>query len=158
MAAQPWLVLMGLLILCFAVAGVGGAVTIPNIANWYAGLSKPSWTLPDWVFGPVWSILYLSMAVAAWLVWRQKGWEGAAVPMVLFAVQLALNFAWSWIFFGLHSPGAAFIDIVFLWVAILATTVAFWQCSTLAAILFVPYLVWVIFAAVLNFAVWRLNR
>ena len=150
----PWLALVVLLILCFAVAGLGGLATTPSIANWYAGLAKPSWTPPGWVFGPVWSMLYLSMAVAAWLVWRQGS---AAVPMTLFGIQLVFNAAWSWLFFGLHSPGAAFVDIVLLWTAIVATTVAFWRRSTLAGILFVPYLAWVSFAAVLNFTIWRLN-
>ena len=157
MPAAPnnhWLALVVLLILCFAVAGVGGLATAPSIPNWYAGLAKPSWTPPGWIFGPVWSVLYLSMAVAAWLVWRRGD---AVVPMTLFGIQLVFNAAWSWLFFGLHSPGAAFIDIVLLWMAIAATTVVFWRRSTLAGILFVPYLIWVSFAAVLNFAIWRLN-
>jgi translocator protein len=149
-----WLALVVLLILCFAVAGVGGLATAPSIPNWYTGLAKPSWTPPSWVFGPVWSVLYLSMAVAAWLVWRRGD---AVVPMVLFGIQLVFNAAWSWLFFWLHSPGAAFIDIVLLWMAIAVTTVVFWRRSTLAGILFVPYLMWVSFAAVLNFAIWRLN-
>ena len=148
------LALVVLLILCFAVAGVGGLATAPSIPNWYAGLAKPSWTPPGWVFGPVWSVLYLSMAVAAWLIWRRGD---AVVPMTLFGIQLTFNVAWSWLFFGLHSPGAAFIDIVLLWMAIAATTVVFWRRSTLAGVLFVPYLIWVSFAAVLNFAIWRLN-
>ena len=139
---------------CFAVAGLGGLATTPNIPNWYAGLAKPSWTPPGWLFGPVWSVLYLSMAVAAWLVWR-KG--NAVVPLILFAVQLAFNAAWSWLFFGLHNPGAAFVDIVLLWAAIVATTIVFWRRSLVAGLLFVPYLAWVSFAAVLNFAIWRLN-
>lgn len=149
-----WLALVLLLILCFVVAGVGGLATAPSIPNWYAGLAKPAWTPPGWVFGPVWSVLYLSMAVAAWLVWRRGD---AVVPMVLFGIQLFFNAAWSWLFFGLHSPDAAFIDIVVLWMAITAATVVFWRRSTLAGILFVPYLIWVSFAAVLNFAIWRLN-
>jgi tryptophan-rich sensory protein len=153
-AKHPWFTLIGLLVLCFAVAGVGGLVTTPSIPNWYAGLAKPSWTPPGWVFGPVWSVLYLGMAVAAWSVWRRGD---AAVPMTIFGVQLVFNAAWSWLFFGLHSPGAAFVDVVLLWTAIVATTVAFWRRSTPAAVLFVPYLAWVSFAAVLNFAIWRLN-
>jgi tryptophan-rich sensory protein len=151
---HSWLALVVLLILCFAVAGAGGLATAPSIPNWYAGLAKPSWTPPSWVFGPVWSVLYLSMAVAAWWVWRRGD---AVVPMVLFGIQLVFNAAWSWLFFWLHSPGVAFIDIVLLWMAIVATTVVFWRRSTLAGILFVPYLVWVSFAAVLNFAIWRFN-
>ena len=151
---HSWLTLVVMIVLCFAIAGQGGLATTPNIPNWYAGLAKPSWTPPGWIFGPVWSVLYLSMAVAAWLVWRRGN---AAVPMILFGIQLVFNAVWSWIFFGLHSPGAAFIDIVLLWMAIVATTVAFWRRSTIAGILFVPYLAWVSFAAVLNFVIWRLN-
>jgi translocator protein len=154
----PWVGLIVLLILCFAVAVVGGLVTTPNIPNWYADLAKPSWTPPDWVFGPVWSILYFSMAIAAWLVWRQAGLASSVVPMALFGVQLLLNGLWSWLFFGLHSPSAAAIDVVLLWIAIAATTVAFWRQSTVAGMLFVPYLAWVSFASVLNLAIWQLNR
>jgi translocator protein len=153
----PWIGLIVLLILCFAVAGVGGLVTTPNIPNWYADLAKPSWTPPDWIFGPVWSILYLSMAVAAWLVWRQAGLARAAVPMAMFGIQLLPNGLWSWLFFGLHSPGAAAADIILLWIAIAATTAAFWRRFTVAGILFVPYLIWVSFAGALNLAIWRLN-
>jgi tryptophan-rich sensory protein len=151
---QSWLALVVLIVVCFAIAGLGGMATTPSIPNWYAGLAKPSWTPPSWLFGPVWSVLYLGMAVAAWLVWR-KG--NALVPMALFAVQLAFNLAWSWLFFGLHSPGAGFVDIILLWAAIAATLIAFWQQSPVAGMLFVPYLAWVSFAAVLNFAIWRLN-
>ena len=109
---------------------------------------------PDWIFGLVRSLLYLSMAVAAWLVWRQKD---STPPMVLFGVHLAFNAAWWWLFFGFHSPGAAFADVVLLWTVIAATTVAFWRRSTLAGILFLPYLAWVSFASALNFAIWRMN-
>jgi len=151
---QSWLALVVLIVVCFAVAGLGGLATAPNIPNWYAGLTKPSWTPPGSLFGPVWSALYLSMAVAAWLVWR-KG--DAVMSMVLFAVQLSFNAAWSWLFFGLHSPGLGFVDIVLLWVAIVGTTIVFWRRSLVAGLLFVPYLAWVSFAAVLNFAIWRLN-
>ncbi len=151
---HPWLALAVLIVLCFAVAGLGSLATTPNIPNWYVGLVKPAWTPPDWVFAPVWSVLYLSMAVAAWLVWR-KG--NALVPLTFFAVQLAFNAAWSWLFFGLRSPGAALIDIVLLWVAIAVTTIAFWRRSVVAGLLFLPYLAWVSFAAVLNFVIWRLN-
>jgi translocator protein len=151
---HPWLALLVLIVICFSVAGLGGLATTPNIPTWYAELSKPSWTPPGWLFGPVWSVLYLSMAVAAWLVWR-KG--NALVPLISFGVQLVFNAAWSWLFFGMHNPGAAFFDIVLLWIAIATTTIAFWRRSLVAGLLFVPYLAWVSFAAVLNFAIWRLN-
>jgi len=136
---HPWLVLAALLAVCFAVAGLGGLTTTPNIPNWYASLTKPGWTPPGWVFGPVWSVLYAGMAVAAWFVWR-KG--DAFVPLILFAVQLAFNAAWSWVFFGMHSPGFAFVDIVLLWMAIAATTIVFWRRSLAAGLLFLPYLIW----------------
>jgi tryptophan-rich sensory protein len=159
MASSPpersWLGLAVFLVLCFGVATLGGVATTPNIPNWYAGLVKPSWTPPSWIFGPVWSVLYFSMAIAAWLVWR-KG--DALVPLTLFGVQLALNCAWSWLFFWLHGPGIAFVDIILLWTAIAVTMVAFWRRSLVAGLLFVPYWAWVSFAAVLNFAICSLNR
>jgi tryptophan-rich sensory protein len=145
------------LVLCFGVATLGSVATTPNVRTWYLGLVKPGWTPPGWVFGPVWSILYFAMSIAGWLVWRQMGLRGAALPLTLFGVQLALNGTWSWLFFGLHSPGIAFVEIVLLWLAIAVTAAAFWRRSVVAGWLFVPYLVWVSFAAVLNFAVWRLN-
>ena len=154
----PWLGLIVLLVLCMAVASAGGSVTAHNIANWYVDLVKPSWTPPSWVFGPVWFVLYLGMAVAAWLVWRQANMATTFVPMMLFGVQLLLNALWSWFFFGLHSPGAALVDVVLLWIAIAATMVAFWRRSTVAGLLFVPYLAWVTFASVLNLAIWLLNE
>ena len=155
---HPWIGLLVLIVICFAVSGVGGAVTYPEIENWHAKLVKPTWTPPDSVFGPVWSALYLGMAIAAWLVWRQRGLAGALGPLPLFGVQLLLNTAWSWLFFGLHSPGAAFVDILLLWTAIAATMIVFWCRSTVAGLLFVPYLAWVTFASFLNFGIWRLNR
>jgi tryptophan-rich sensory protein len=152
---HPWLGLAVFLVLCFGVATLGGVATTPNIPNWYTGLAKPSWTPPSWIFGPVWTALYFSMAVAAWLVWRKGNAWG---PLALFAVQLVFNAAWSWLFFGLHSPGIAFVDILLLWIAIAATTMVFWRRSLVAGLLLGPYLTWVGFAAVLNFAIWRLNR
>ena len=134
-----------------------GAARIPRIEGWYAALTKPSWTPPGWLFGPVWTVLYLGMAVAAWLVWRQKGLSAARGALTLFGVQLGLNVAWSWLFFGLRNPGLGFVDILSLWVAIAATLVAFWWRSVLAGLLFVPYLAWVTFAAVLNYSIWQSN-
>ena len=154
---HPWAGFLVLVAVCFAIAAIGGAVTAPKIGTWYATLAKPSWTPPNGLFAPVWSLLYLSMAIAAWLVWRRSGWTGAAAPLTLFGVQLLLNAAWSWLFFGLESPGLALVDILLLWTAIAATTVAFWRQSKPAGVLFIPYLIWVTFACALNFAVWRLN-
>ena len=153
----PCLGLVIFLVLCFAAAGIGAAVTMPKIPGWYAILAKPSWNPPNWIFGPVWSALYLSMAVAAWLVWRQGGLADATMPLALFGVQLVLNVLWSCLFFGLQNPGLAFVEVLILWVAIAATMVAFWFRSSVAGLLFVPYLAWVSFASVLNFVIWRLN-
>ncbi len=145
------------IVICFAAAGLGGLVTTPNIPDWYAHLAQPTWTPPSWLFGPVWSCLYLMMAISAWLVWRQNGLATARLPIGLFALQLGLNSAWSILFFGLHSPGAAFLDIVLLWAAIVTTITAFWYWSHWTSLLLLPYLAWVSFAAALNLAIWRMN-
>jgi len=143
--------------LCFAAAGLGSLFTRPAIEGWYASLHKPSWTPPNWVFAPVWTALYLGMAIAVWLVWRRGGFPGAKLPLALFAAQLALNVAWTVVFFGLRTPGAAFAEIVFLWLFILATAIAFWPISRVAAWLMLPYLLWVTYAAGLNYSIWRLS-
>jgi tryptophan-rich sensory protein len=138
----------------FATASIG-ATNLPG--PWYEGLAKPSLTPPNWVFGPVWTLLYLMMGVAAGLVWRKAGLHGARVALGLYLLQLVLNSAWSWLFFGLHQPGWAFADIVLLWLAIVATILAFQRISAAAALMMTPYLVWVSFASYLNFMLWRLN-
>lgn len=152
------MMLLAFLALCFAVAGIGAAKTYSSIATWYAGLDKPSFTPPNWIFAPVWTLLYVMMAVSAWLVWKKRGFGSAALPFFFFALQLILNGLWSWIFFGMHLPGAAFAEIVFLWCAILAAMLSFWKVSPFAGGLLLPYLLWVSFAGFLNFAIWRLNR
>ncbi|MDE3135241.1 MAG: tryptophan-rich sensory protein [Acidobacteriota bacterium] len=141
--------------ICFFAAWLGSRFTRPSLAPWYASLAKPFWTPPNWVFGPAWTILFALMAIAGWLVWRQTGY--LTLPMVLFALQLVLNVAWSWLFFGMQSPAAGMLEIVFLWLAILATTIVFWRLNHVAGWLFVPYLAWVAYAASLNFAIWRMN-
>jgi len=122
--------------------------------QWYAALNKPAWNPPPWIFGPVWSLLYVMMAVAAWLVWRQVGWKRA---LVLYLIQLALNAAWTPIFFGAHQMGWALLEIIALWLAILLTLRSFLPISKPAAWLLTPYLAWVTFAAFLNFTLWRMN-
>jgi tryptophan-rich sensory protein len=156
-AQRQWLGLMVLLGVCFAAAGIGSLLTNPALEGWYASLRKPSWNPPNWVFGPVWSMLYLSMAIAAWLVWRKQGLAGAAVPLALFAVQLILNCAWSGFFFALRSPWLAFAEILLLWGAILATIISFGRVMPVAGWLLLPYLAWVSFAAALNLTLARLN-
>lgn len=124
---------------------------------WYASLQKPSWNPPGWLFGPVWTLLYVLMAVAAWQVWRRGGFKANRVPLACFLVQLALNAAWTPLFFGLHQPGWAFVDITLLWLAIVFTLVAFWRAHRVSAWLLAPYLAWVSFASILNFTLWRMN-
>jgi len=123
----------------------------------YAQLARPSWAPPASLFGPVWTLLYALMAVAAWLVWRAGGWRARRPALTLFVAQLALNALWSWLFFAWHQGGLALADIVLLWTLVVATLIAFWQASPLAAALLVPYQLWVGFAAALNYSVWRLN-
>ncbi len=148
------LALIGFVALCLGVGVIGTVATIPNIPAWYAGLAKPAFNPPNWLFGPVWTALYISMGIAAWLVWRTGP---AKAALGLFALQLAFNAAWSPLFFGLHWIGVALIDIVCLFFAIFATLLAFRKRSGFAALLIVPYLAWVGFASVLNFSIWRLN-
>ncbi|MDJ0973439.1 MAG: TspO/MBR family protein [Planctomycetota bacterium] len=124
---------------------------------WYAALEKPAWTPPGWVFGPVWTTLYTLMGIAAWLVWRKAGWSGARTALSLFLVQLALNAAWTPLFFGVHAMLVAFVCIVLMWLAVAATLVAFWRQTRLAGVLLVPYLAWLTLASALNFELWRLN-
>ena len=148
------LVLLGFIAACLALGALGAAVTAPAIPTWYATLAKPSFNPPNWIFAPVWTALYILMAMAAWLVWR-SGKAGAALG--LFALQLALNAAWSLLFFGLHRIDLALVDIVLLLAAIVATALAFRARSAVAALLLLPYLAWACFATVLNFAIWRMN-
>jgi len=142
---------------CLGAAWIGSVVTRPAISTWYAELAKPGWTPPNWVFAPVWTTLYVLMGVAAWLVWRHGGFAAAALPLTLFLVQLGLNVVWSPLFFRWHLLGAAFADIILLWLAILATLLAFWRVSPTAGWLLLPYLLWVTYAAALNLALWRMN-
>ncbi|MHB8500615.1 MAG: TspO/MBR family protein [Candidatus Acidiferrales bacterium] len=143
------------ILVCLGAAGIGSLLTTPALSPWYASLRKPSWTPPNWLFGPVWTILFLAMAIAAWLVWRKVGLTAA--PVQLFLLQLLLNVAWSALFFRLRSPGLAFAEIVTLWFAILATSIGFWRAVPAAGWLLFPYLIWVSYATALNFSIWRLN-
>lgn len=153
MSTSSILALLGFLAASF-VAASSGAVFRPTA--WYTTIEKPRWTPPNWVFPLVWSVLYLAIAVAGWLVWRKVGL--APLPFGAFAAQLVLNAAWSALFFGLRRPDAAFADLVLLWIAILVTLVLFAGIDGIAALLFVPYLAWVTTAGALNLSVWRRNR
>ncbi len=152
-----WIMLAVFLAICLGAAGLGAIATTAEIDGWYKMIEKPSWNPPAYIFGPVWTTLYVMMAVAAWFVWKPTGLKAAKTPLTLFAVQLALNIAWSWIFFRFHQPGWAFVEIVVLWLSIVATTIAFFSRSKIAGWLMVPYVVWVSFASVLNFTIWNLN-
>ena len=144
------------LVVSFIAAGIGGAASI-QAGPFYTRLVRPDWAPPPSVFGPVWTVLYIMMGIAAWLVWRDAGFRAASFALTLFLVQLALNALWSWLFFGWHRGGLAFADILLLWMLIVATLIAFWRISPLAGALLVPYLLWVTFASLLNYSVWRLN-
>jgi benzodiazapine receptor len=149
-----WLGLVFWLGLTFSAAWTGSRF---QPGDWYSRLVQPALTPPGWVFPPVWTLLYLMMGVAAWLVWRHHGLAGAVWPLGLYLVQLGLNALWTYVFFGLKNPGLAFLDIAALWLAILATLIAFWQYDRRAGQLLLPYLLWVSFATYLNFQFWRLN-
>ena len=141
-----------------AVGITAALATSEPVRRWYPTLSKPAWTPPDWLFGPAWTLLYLLMGIASYLVWR----EGLDIPAVRWAltaygVQLALNMAWSFLFFGARSPLAGLVDIALLWVAVLATLLLFLQVDDVAGWLLAPYLAWVTFAGALNLAIWRMN-
>lgn len=141
---------------CFLTAALGAAASI-NAGSFYAELARPDWAPPGSVFGPVWSMLYLTMGVAAWLAWRERGWRGMGHAAWLFLLQLMVNALWSWLFFAWHRGGLAFIDVLLLLALIAATTAAFWRIRPLAGALLLPYLAWVAFASVLNYATWQRN-
>lgn len=149
--------LIVLLLICYGAAGVGGALTARSVDDWYQQLNRPAWTPPDAVFSPVWTLLYTMMGVAAWLVWKRRPQRRVAVPMTLFGIQLALNVAWSGLFFAMQRPGLAAIEIVILWAAIVAAIVSFFRYSKPAGWLMVPYVLWVTYAASLNIALWQMN-
>ena len=150
--------LIAAVLICALAAVVGGVATAGAVRTWYPTLRTPSWNPPARLFGPVWSALYLMMAIAVWLVWRTRDATNVGVALGLFAVQLALNVLWSVLFFGLRRPGGALLDIGILWIAILATVVVFWPIDPIGSALLLPYLAWVTFAAALNGSILRLNR
>jgi tryptophan-rich sensory protein len=148
-------VLAAFLLACFA-AATTGAVFRPGA--WYDQLDKPSWTPPDWAFPVAWTLLYIAIGVAPWLVWREAGFTGAALPLAVWAVQLLLNAAWSWLFFGLRRMDLAFAEVLALWLSIALMIALFLPVSVTAGLLMIPYLVWTSFAAALNLAVWQRNK
>jgi len=145
------LILFGFLLVTFCAPALG-AFSTPD--QWYWTIEKPSWNPPGWVFGPVWTFLYITMAVAAWLIWKNQGWSKA---VGLYGIQLVFNAAWTPVFFGAHQIGWALVVIMGLWLAAMLTTVAFFRVSRCAGFLMVPYMVWLSFATILNFTLWQLN-
>lgn len=158
MSSQRWLVLLGFIAVTFLAAGIGGAATSSSVTTWYPTLVKPSWNPPSWVFGPVWSTLYLLMAIAAWRVWRHTENPERRTALAWYFGQLALNALWSGLFFGLRNPGLAFVEVLVLWAALIVVWVKFARIDRPAAVLWTPYVAWVSFASVLNGTIWWLNR
>ncbi len=154
---RPYAALAAFIVLTQATGFLGALVTTPAIPTWYAGLARPSLAPPNWVFGPVWTTLYVLMAVAAWLIWRLPPSPQRRTALVLFALQLALNTLWSFLFFGAQRIDLALVEVVLLLAAIVATTRAYAGLSRIAAWLMAPYIAWVAFATLLNFQFWRLN-
>jgi tryptophan-rich sensory protein len=153
-----WISFVCWLGICFAVAGVGGRLTATEIPGWYRTLVRPRIAPPDWVFGPVWTVLYALMGIAAWRVWLTVPSPMRTWGLALFMLQLGLNLAWSWIFFRQHAIGAALAELwLLLWPAVLATSLVFERVVPVSAWLMVPYLIWLSFAAILNAAFWRVN-
>jgi tryptophan-rich sensory protein len=155
--APEWAVLAVFVLGSLAAGFIGSIATMPNIPTWYATLVRPPLNPPNWLFGPVWTTLYILMGIAGFLVWQRRDHPAARAGLILFGVQLALNTLWSWVFFAAHTLGIAFVVVAALWLAILGTIERFYRVYPLAAYLLVPYIAWTTFAAYLNAAYWYLN-
>jgi len=136
---------------------IGSLFTTSSISSWYAFINKPSFSPPNWLFAPAWSLLYILMAFAAFLIWKKRDHSQTKPALMFYGIQLILNALWSIIFFGMHNPGLAFLEIIFLWSFILITLIKFYKINKTAGLLFIPYILWVSFASILNYAVWMLN-
>ena len=158
MRPARYLALLGFLAAAFIAGGIGSAATFENVRSWYPSLQKPSWTPPNWLFGPVWTCLYVAMSVAAWRVWQRSEGSAARTELTLYAAQITLNLFWSIVFFGLRNPALGLIDIVLLWSLLLTMQIRFFRADRIAALLWLPYLLWVSFATALNASIWWLNR
>lgn len=154
--SQQWLGLLFSLLLVFAAAAAGGLASA-SAGSFFMELDRPLWAPPAWLFGPAWTVLYLLMGVASWLVWRKGGFSDARLALTLYGVQLVLNGLWTWLFFVMRSGSLAFIEIIILWILILATLIAFWRKNKLAGLMLVPYLIWVAYASALTFSLWQRN-
>lgn len=154
--SQQWLGLLFSLLLVFAAAAAGGLASA-SAGSFFMELDRPLWAPPAWLFGPAWTVLYLLMGVASWLVWRRGGFSDARLALTLYGVQLVLNGLWTWLFFVMRSGSLAFVEIIVLWILILATIIAFWRKNKLAGLMLVPYLFWVAYASALTFSLWQRN-
>jgi tryptophan-rich sensory protein len=155
---KRWVPLGLFLVLAFAAAALGALATATSVDTWYPTLRKPDWNPPSWIFSPVWTLLYLLMAVATWRAWRTENVSTARRTVSLYSAQLTLNALWSILFFGMRQPGAALIEIIILWALLVVILLRFWRLDRIAAMLWAPYVAWVTFAAFLNGAIWTLNR
>lgn len=156
-ASRHYGALAGFVLVTFAAAGVGSAATFSSVATWYPTLVKPAWTPPSWLFGPVWTLLYLAMAVAGWRCWRMASGSVATGVLRIYGVQLLLNALWSVLFFGLRRPDWALAEIALFWVVLVVALGRFWRLDRTAGLLWLAYVAWVSFAAALNAAIWNLN-
>ena len=145
------------ILIVFSAGFISSLFTTPNISTWYAFIIKPSFSPPNWLFAPAWSLLYILMAVAAFLVWNKRNNPKTKSALMFYGIQLILNALWSIIFFGMHNPGLAFLEIIFLWSFILITLIKFYKINKTAGLLFIPYILWVSFASILNLFVWMIN-
>ncbi len=155
---KQWLTFIFFLLLVFAVQGISSLATQQSLMDWYTKLTKPAWTPASWVFGPVWTVLYILMALGGFLIWRQKNHPLRFAALVLFALQLILNALWSPLFFGLQNPFAGFLDLTLLFLTIVAMISLFFQISRTAGLTQIPYVIWVAYAWFLNLWIWLLNR
>lgn len=147
------------IIICLAAGFIGSIFTNRSIPTWYAALKKPSFSPLNWLFGPVWTALFILMGISLFLIWRKGlNYPSVKIPLIIFGVQLLLNILWSFLFFTLKSPLAGFIEIILLWILILITILLFYPTSKTTAVLLLPYILWVSFASILNFTLWRLNQ
>lgn len=142
---------------CQAPGLIGGIFTVKSVKTWYLTINKPSFNPPSWVFGPVWTVLYILMGISVYVIWKKSDVQNVNLAIALFVIQLSLNAFWSILFFGLKNPQLAFFEIIAMWVFILACIIVFFPISQTASYLLIPYLLWVSFAAFLNYSIWKLN-
>ena len=150
-------ILLASIVIAQAAGSIGAIFTVSNMGSWYSTLAKPEWNPPSWVFGPVWTSLYIMMGIAAFLIWKKRELIGARIALRFYLVQLALNTLWSVLFFGVQNPGLAFAEIIVLLLMIIYTSYLFWKVNKSAALLMIPYILWVSFAGILNYTIWQLN-